>query len=75
LPQHSTLPSNVAVVHNHQTLPTTKTFGGGSIVEVGGNKHDIALQSTTKAFVVPRLAQNQKGSWRRHKGTPRGKSN
>jgi hypothetical protein len=58
LQQHLTLPSNVAMVPNHQTLPTNKVCQGGSIAEVKGNEHLVIPQSPTKASMVSRFAQN-----------------
>ncbi len=58
LQQHLTLPSNVAMVHNHQTLPTNKVCRGGSIVDVRGNEHLVIPQSPTEASMVSRFTQN-----------------
>jgi len=58
LQQHSTLPSNVAMVHNHQALPTNEACQGGLIVEVRGNEHLVIPQSPIKASMVSRFAQN-----------------
>ncbi len=56
LQQHSTLPSNVTMAHNHRALPTNEACREGSIADVRGNEQLVVPQSPTKASMVSRFA-------------------